>query len=204
MRVITGKYRGRVLHGPKHQGLRPTADRVKEALFNILGERIADAAFLDLFAGTGGIGIEALSRGAGSVVFVDLNPSSIRLLKQNLHFVSPQDQVRVVHLAAAKAVDLFAREKAAFDIVFLDPPFEAGLLDRTVTALWEGRLLKPGGVLVAEHPRKYPVPRLISMKAQTRNYGDISLTFYTFNQEQEDGQAKYDESKDQGNLPGEF
>jgi 16S rRNA (guanine966-N2)-methyltransferase len=184
MRVITGKYRGRILKGPRHQGLRPTADRVKEALFNILGARITAAAFLDLFAGTGGIGIEALSRGANSVVFVDENISSIRLLKQNLHFVSPRDQIRVIHLAAAKAVDLFAREKAAFDIIVLDPPFHAGLLDRTVTALWENRLLKPGGVLVAEHPRKHPVPNLISAEAQTRNYGDINLTFYAYDQTQ--------------------
>jgi 16S rRNA (guanine966-N2)-methyltransferase len=204
MRVITGKYRGRVLQGPKHQGLRPTADRVKEALFNILGEKIGTADFLDLFAGTGGIGIEALSRGANSVVFVDVNPASIRLLKQNLHFVSPQDRVRVVHLAAARAVALLAREKAAFDIIFLDPPFEAGLLDRTVTALWEGRLLKPGGVLVAEHPRKHPAPPRVFGEAQTRNYGDISLTFYPFNQAERDGQAKYEEPQDQGNLPGEF
>jgi 16S rRNA (guanine966-N2)-methyltransferase len=169
-----------------------------------LGEKIGTADFLDLFAGTGGIGIEALSRGANSVVFVDVNPASIRLLKQNLHFVSPQDRVRVVHLAAARAVALLAREKAAFDIIFLDPPFEAGLLDRTVTALWEGRLLKPGGVLVAEHPRKHPAPPRVFGEAQTRNYGDISLTFYQFNQAERDGQAKYEEPQDQGNLPGEF
>jgi 16S rRNA (guanine966-N2)-methyltransferase len=180
MRVITGKYRGRILQGPKHQGLRPTADRVKEALFNILGEKIGAADFLDLFAGTGGIGIEALSRGANSVVFVDANLASIRLVKRNLQFVSPQDQVRVVHLAVAKAVALLAREKAAFDIIFLDPPFEAGLLDRTVTALWEGSLLKPGGVLVAEHPCKHPAPQPVGGNAQTHNYGDISLTFYKF------------------------
>jgi 16S rRNA (guanine966-N2)-methyltransferase len=181
MRVITGKYRGRALKGPKHQGLRPTADRVKEALFNILGEKVDAADFLDLFAGTGGIGIEALSRGANSVVFVDVNLSSIQLLRQNLHFVSPQEQIRVIHSAAAKAIDLFTREKVVFDIIFLDPPFEAGLLDRTINALWEARLLKPEGILVAEHPSRHPVPNPIPVEAQTRNYGDISLSFYQFN-----------------------
>ncbi|HYH02156.1 MAG TPA: 16S rRNA (guanine(966)-N(2))-methyltransferase RsmD [Bacillota bacterium] len=178
MRVITGKYRGRVLKGPKHQGLRPTADRVKEALFNIIGPVIVDADFLDLFAGTGGIGIEALSRGAQSVVFVDAKGASIQLLKSNLHFIDPGDQVRVIQALAGKALPMLANEGTGFDIIFLDPPFEAGLLDQTVKAVWELELLRPEGILVAEHPRKLELTQPAGIETQVRHYGDISLSIF--------------------------
>ncbi|HEY8463714.1 MAG TPA: 16S rRNA (guanine(966)-N(2))-methyltransferase RsmD [Bacillota bacterium] len=178
MRVITGKYRGRVLKGPKHAGVRPTADRVKEALFNIIGPKIAGADFLDLFAGTGGIGIEALSRGAQSVVFVDANAASIRLLKQNLHFVDPEERVRIIHAPAAKALNLLAAEAACFDITFLDPPFEAALLAQAIKLVFEKRLLKPGGILVAEHPRKLEQLFFDGLEKRVYHYGDISLSFF--------------------------
>lgn len=178
MRVITGKYRGRVLKGPKHQGLRPTADRVKEALFNIIGPAIVDADFLDLFAGTGGIGIEALSRGARSVVFVDANGASIQLLKSNLHFVDPEDRIRIIRSVADKALQRLAEEKAGFDIIFLDPPFEAGLLDQTLKSIRELDLLRADGILIAEHPRRLELEPHFEIAPQVRHYGDISLTIF--------------------------
>jgi 16S rRNA (guanine966-N2)-methyltransferase len=179
MRVITGKYRGRVLQGPKHQGLRPTADRVKEALFNILGARIGAADFLDLFAGTGGIGIEALSRGAASVVFVDVNAVSLKLLQSNLHFIEPTDQIRIIRAAADQALERLAREGVSFDIVFLDPPFAAGLLERSIWLIFTENLLRPNGILVAEHPYRAQLAPQLPGKKETRRYGEICLTLFT-------------------------
>ncbi len=176
MRVIAGKYRGRPLRGPKHSGVRPTADRVKESLFNIIGAGIQGAAFLDLFAGTGGIGIEAISRGAASVFFADKSPLSVKLIYQNLAFLEPNEQVRVLQLPFDRAIDQLVKENIHFDLVFLDPPFEGGVLTNAVQKLLEGGLLKDGGIIIAEHPRKFPL-NIPGFQGETRNYGDICLTF---------------------------
>ncbi|NLW47627.1 MAG: 16S rRNA (guanine(966)-N(2))-methyltransferase RsmD [Firmicutes bacterium] len=176
MRVIGGKYRGRSLKSPKYEGVRPTADRVKEALFNILGARIQGAAFLDLFAGAGGIGIEAISRGAARVVFADQSLQSVKLIKQNLNILEPDEPVRVLNLSFGRTIDLLAKEKYLFDLVFLDPPFEGGILTQAIQGICTKNLLKADGLIIAEHPSKY---KLIfpEFEGKTRNYGDIGLTF---------------------------
>jgi 16S rRNA (guanine966-N2)-methyltransferase len=176
MRVITGKYRGRVLKGPKHKGLRPTAERVREALFNIIGAQIIAADFLDLFAGTGAIGIEALSRGANSVVFVDAHSVSLKLLQSNLHFIEPEANLRVIHADAEKALQILAREQKCFDLIFLDPPFEAGLLEQAVRTILATNLLQTTGFLIAEHARKFTFSTDCPGVRETRHYGEISLT----------------------------
>lgn len=183
MRVVGGKYRGRTLYGPKHQGLRPTADRVKEALFNIIGSRIEGGMMLDLFAGTGGMGIEALSRGADLVVFNDFNSQSIKLLGRNIELVKiPQVQFRVFQLPAAKALEVMTKEKMQFDFIFLDPPYEAGLLESVIFKIAESSLLQPTGLLIAEHPDRIELPDEVGplVKQQIRNYGDIDLSIFVY------------------------
>ncbi len=181
MRVIAGKYKGRVLKGPDHSGLRPTADRVKEALFNILGARIINADFLDLFAGTGAIGIEALSRGAKSVVFSDSNRLSIRLLKENLKFLASDERFRVLCSPVERNIQILASQGFSFDLIFLDPPFDAGLLPGTIEKIMRYGLLNKDGTLIIEHQRKLvnDYPELIIFL--DRNYGDISLSFFRKN-----------------------
>ncbi len=176
MRVITGKYRGRALKSPKHEGLRPTADRVKEAMFNILGAKIQGAAFLDLFAGTGSIAIEAISRGAASAILADKSYLSIKLIRQNIKILDAHEKVRVLHLSYGRAIDLLAKERIQFDLVFLDPPFEAGILNQAIQRILEGNLLKEEGIIIAEHPRKFYL-KVPELQGETRNYGDICLTF---------------------------
>lgn len=177
MRVIAGKYRGRALKGPKHEGVRPTADRIKEAMFNILGARIQGAAFLDLFAGTGGIGIEALSRGASSVVFADRNLSSVKLIHQNVKILHLDEKVRVLHLSFERAADLLAKENFQFDLIFLDPPFEDGILIKAIEKILDWNLIRNEGIIIAEHPRKI-ILNIPELQGETRNYGDICLTFF--------------------------
>ena len=122
MRVIAGTQKGRRLHGPKGPGLRPTADRVKEALFSILGSRVAGARFLDLYAGTGAIGIEALSRGASSVTFVESNPSAGCILKTNLAACGLEADANLFLSQAETFLRSARTGTAAFDIIFADPP----------------------------------------------------------------------------------
>jgi 16S rRNA (guanine(966)-N(2))-methyltransferase RsmD len=176
MRVVAGKYRGRILKNPRHEGIRPTADRVKEAMFNILSARIQGAAFLDLFAGTGGIGIEALSRGAEKVVFADQNFLSVKLIRQNVKILHPDEKVRILFLSFKRAIDLLARENIRFDLIFLDPPFEGGILVEAIQRILYRDLLIDDGIIIAEHPRKF-VLNIPELQGKTHNYGDIGLTF---------------------------
>ncbi len=176
MRVVAGKHRGRTLKSPKHAGVRPTADRIKEAMFNILSARIQGAVFLDLFAGTGGIGIEALSRGAERVVFVDQNFLSVKLIRQNLQFLRSDEEVRVIHLSFERAIDLLTKENTRFDLIFLDPPFEEDILTEAIQRILDRNLIKDEGIIIAEHPRKL-VLNIPELQSETRNYGDIGLTF---------------------------
>ena len=180
MRVISGTYRGCVLKGPKHEGLRPTADRVKEALFNIIGAKIHDSDFLDLFAGTGSIGIEALSRGARSAIFADNNHLSIKLLHENLKIIKSGESIRVLQSDAAKALNILAGEQLFFDLIFLDPPFESELFSIIPSMIVQLKLLKKDGYLIIEHPSRLAVtvPELEVIK--DRKYGDISLTFFQY------------------------
>lgn len=176
MRVIAGKYRGRTLKGPKHKGVRPTADRIKEAMFNILGAKIQGAAFLDLFAGTGSIGIEALSRGADNVVFADQNFLSVKLIQQNLKLLRADEKARILHLSFERAIDLLVKENTRFDLIFLDPPFEGGILIEAIQRILDRGLIKSEGIIIAEHPRKF-ILNIPELQGETRTYGDICLTF---------------------------
>ncbi len=178
MRVIAGKYKRRNLKGPKHEGLRPTADRVKEALFNIIGVKVDGADLLDLFAGTGSIGIEALSRGANSVVFSDSNAASIKILRENLTILDPNEQVRVIPFPAERTLELLSKEGTRFDLIFLDPPFQAGLLPKTIDSIVAKKLLKNDGILAVEHPKQISVSHSELNLYLGRNYGDINLSFF--------------------------
>jgi len=143
MRIIAGKYRHRLLDFPKdNPDLRPTKDMVKEALFSIIGARIAGARFLDLYAGVGSIGLEALSRGACEAVFIDRDPRYIYANVQKLGCSG----VRIYRNDARRALSVLQKKKEIFDIIFLDPPYRDGLL--AVSACFG--ILRPGGLLIAE------------------------------------------------------
>ena len=165
---------------PAGSGVRPTSDKVKQALFNILGQRVAGSAFLDLYAGAGGIGIEALSRGAESVVFVDASRESLKTIKQNIEQTGFGDRATVIHSGA----ETFLRKPSGpYDIVFLDPPYvvELGpLLQLVVSA----GIMKPDTVVIAEHFKKQPSPEgagTLTLFREAR-YGDTVLAFYALRQ----------------------
>ncbi len=177
MRVTGGSGKGRRLNVPAGQRIRPTSDKVKQALFNILGDRIEGALFLDLFAGTGGIGIEALSRGASRVVLVDDSRNSLQVIRKNIEQTDFNDQAQVV---ASHAEQFLKRSAEQFDIIFLDPPYthEQGAL---LHAVAESAVLKPDSIVVSEHFKKQPSPEQAGRLALFRvtQYGDTVLAFYT-------------------------
>ncbi len=179
MRVTGGIGRGRHLKVPSGSRVRPTSDKVKQALFNILGDRIVDAAFLDLFAGAGGIGIEALSRAAGSVVFVDSSRESIDIIKHNIESASFTTRAKTV---LSKVEPFLRKQSGPYDIVFLDPPY-AEELQPLLEHVAAAGVVKADGVVIAEHFKKQPSPEkagLLSLYREAR-YGDTVLAFYAMN-----------------------
>ena len=168
--------KGRRLKVPAGSRVRPTSDKVKQALFNILGEKVIDAVFLDLFAGAGGIGIEAISRGAGIVVFVDASRDSLNVVKQNIDQTGFSDRANVV---ISKAETFLKKPSGPYDIVFLDPPY-AEEMSPLLEIIGGAGILKPHAIVIAEHFKKQSSPKnagCLSLYREAR-YGDTVLAFY--------------------------
>lgn len=177
MRVITGKARGVVLKTPNGMATRPTADRVKEALFNIIQFDVPTARVLDLFGGTGQLGIEALSREAKSAVFVDEREDACRLIKENLKRTKLEQFARVIrsdYMAYLKT----CRDK--FDIIILDPPYAEVFLENSLKMITEIDILQSGGIIVAERPVEKELPFEFEGYTRSRDYkyGKTLLTIY--------------------------
>lgn len=177
MRVIAGVYKGRTLKSPTWEGLRPTADRLRETLFNILAPRIAGARFLDGFAGTGAIGIEALSRGASQVTFVDEDRRAQALVAENLARCGICKGYAIIRAGVIRALARLETAPDRFDIVVFDPPYEAAI-DEVLPAA--GGILAEGGVVILEHARRRPAPDTAGALRRTREVrsGDSGLAFY--------------------------
>ena len=164
------------MKAPAGSRVRPTSDKVKQALFNILGERVEDSSFLDLFAGAGGIGIEALSRGAGRVVFVDASRESLNVVKQNIERTGFEERSQAV---LSKVESFLKKPSGSYDIVFLDPPY-ADELQPLLELIAGAGILKPDSIVIAEHFKKQPSPAGAGGLTFYREakYGDTVLAFY--------------------------
>ena len=178
MRVIAGTARGTVLRPPSAPGTRPISDRAKEALFDILGPRVEDASFLDLFAGTGGVGIEALSRGAARVAFVERSAAIVGDIRHNLARAHVAERATVHHGDAFRYLE---RTPEGFDVVFVAPPQWHGLWQQALRALdarpgW----VASGGLVVVQHdPKEYEALELEAFgETANRRYGGVNLVFY--------------------------
>jgi 16S rRNA (guanine966-N2)-methyltransferase len=181
MRIIAGIFRSRQLKGKPPAGIRPTSDKLRETLFNVLGPRVQDASFLDGFAGIGGVGIEAISRGARFVCFVDQSRKASAIIRQNLEGLEVADGFRIVEADLGKSLDLFEREGATFDIVFLDPPYERKeLYTESLSTFGSRPFISEGGVLVMEHSKRVELPEAegVLMRYRVLTQGDSALSFY--------------------------
>jgi 16S rRNA (guanine966-N2)-methyltransferase len=191
MRVVTGEAKGRKLKGPRTPGTRPIIDRVKTALFDILSTRVEDARFLDLFAGTGSVGIEALSRGAASATFIEMNYSVLKLVRENLKITGLEDRAETLHTNAFKFLQSYSLENQplpvnqarAYDIIYVAPPQYQGMAARALQLL-DNSLLVPetGLVIVQIHPKERSVvaaaPLTRLSLTDERRYGSTLLMFY--------------------------
>lgn len=185
MRVIAGAYRSRILKSLKGLALRPTSDRLRETLFNVLGSDVAGSRFIDLFAGTGAIGIEALSRGASEVVFVESHSPATALIRRNLESLSIRKGAQVLATDALRGLEKLASKgkgrASPYDYVFVDPPYDAAKnYARVLESLGSGNLLAPGGIVIAEHRRTFELPEEVGALQCFRvlKQGDAALSFY--------------------------
>ena len=174
MRVISGSVRGRRLKTPENYDIRPTTDNVKESLFNIIQFDIEGRRVLDLFAGTGQLGIECLSRGADSVVFIDQSREAVKIIKENLKAcglsapVLQQEALSYLHGCGS------------FDLIFVDPPYDSGLYEPVLNVINSVDILSDGDIIVCESRRETPMPELAApyQKRREYRYGKVKLTLY--------------------------
>jgi 16S rRNA (guanine(966)-N(2))-methyltransferase RsmD len=186
MRVIAGEAKGRRLKAPKGRELRPTGDRVKEALFNILPHDLSGRKVLDLFAGTGNLSIEALSRGAEEAVLVDVSRDATHVIEENVRGLGLTERSRVLTAPVFKSVRMLSRREEKFDLIFLDPPYDKELVGETLKAIAAEGLLAESGVVVAEHSVREKIEERYGalVLSDQRRYGDTMLSFFGRSEEQ--------------------
>lgn len=172
MRIISGKFKGKPLKELKYDHIRPTADKVKQALFTKLQFEIDGARVLDLFCGTGGLGIEAISRGAIEVIFVDKNPKSVALTRENLKSI--KSDAKVYNVPFDKALE---KVEGKFDLILLDPPYKSGFYEKAITLIKERKLLAEGGTIVCEHYKDDVFDYALFDVYDEKTYGTVVLTY---------------------------
>lgn len=185
MRIVAGKFRSRQLKSLKGLALRPTSDQLRETLFNVIAGRISDSSFVDAFAGTGAVGIEAISRGAREVVFIESHRQAVALIQKNLDSLGIRSGTRILPLDVPRALERLATaqdpESPPFDIVFLDPPYAASEdYGRVLSFLGEAELVSQDGLVIVEHRRNFDLPERFGALERVRvlRQGDACLSFY--------------------------
>ncbi|HEU4388116.1 MAG TPA: 16S rRNA (guanine(966)-N(2))-methyltransferase RsmD [Blastocatellia bacterium] len=180
MRVIAGIYGGRRLRSLEGLAVRPTSDRLRETLFNILGSRIAGTRFLDLCAGSGAVGIEALSRGAGHVTFIERSRRACSVIRQNLRTLEAEAHATIFNRDAITALRRLTTDSRVFELVFVDPPYESQAYSEIMAALGKGLILTEGALVVVEHRAKTPPQSEVGRLREYRviKQGESALAFY--------------------------
>lgn len=180
MRVISGSRKGFRLKAPKGLSTRPTQDRVKESLFNIIGNIKTSSNVLDLYSGSGGIGIEFLSRGAGKCYFIDNSKESIIAIKENLQKTSFLEESKVYYNDVFRAIKVLGNKKIYFDYIFMDPPYNKNLEKITLKMLCKNSIISKKGIIIVEHRKDTTLEETIFClkKVDERNYGDTTISFF--------------------------
>jgi len=180
VRIVAGTHRGRPLAGPKGPGLRPTADRVRESLFNLLGQFFEGGEVLDLYAGTGAFSFESLSRGMARAVLVDRGEESARLVAANAQGLGMEGSIELLRMPVERALPRLVAEGRRFSLVFADPPYANEGMADLVRAVGEGGLLAEGGTLVVEHGRREVAPEAEGglRRVDSRRFGDTVVSLY--------------------------
>lgn len=187
MRIITGLYKGRRLKTLEGAQVRPTSDRLRETLFNVLAPRIEGTRFVDLCAGSGAVGIEALSRGAASVTFVESSRKAVTVIGENLRHCGIEENVRVINRDAVTALKYFATHEMQFDIFYFDPPYDSEIYSPVLWQIVKNSLLAEGGIVIAEHRRQLPLtPNYEDLRPYREIVqGESCLTFFHIDKEED-------------------
>ncbi len=179
MRVIGGEFKGRQLSVTRGRLIRPTSDRVREAIFDILGPTWTFPRVLDLFAGTGSLGIEALSRGAEETVFVEQGKGALTVLKENLKALGLQSRSWVLSVPVKKGIAVLGERGEVFDLIFMDPPYGKDVVGKTIEEIVRRGILAATGVIVAEHASRDRILTPVGLElSQQRRYGDTTVSFF--------------------------
>ena len=183
LRIIGGKFRGRKIKQPELDSVRPTKDRIREAVFNVIAAAVPGASVLDVFAGSGAYGLEALSRGAEKAVFVDKNPLCVRIINDNISVLGEAGACEVFALDAFKYLEDAHGVKRRFDLVFADPPYNTGAAKNFLLKLNQYDILNPSGILIVEHGGKEALPDAEGFFTllKHKTYADIAVSFYQKN-----------------------
>ncbi|MGE4282630.1 MAG: 16S rRNA (guanine(966)-N(2))-methyltransferase RsmD [Clostridia bacterium] len=184
MRVISGSARGHKLKSLKGMNTRPTADRIKESLFNMIADFLNNAHILDLFAGTGNLGIESLSRGGQFAVFIDKSSEAVEIIKQNLIHTKLTEKAKVYHCDYSEYIHRFEKTQRKFDIIFMDPPYSKGFIMSALEKIRKKELLSAKGIIVVEREShdKLPEPLEGFEIIKERSYGRTVITIINFTQ----------------------
>ena len=186
VRVISGSARGLKLNTPGDDRVRPTTDRVKESMFNIVQDWVYDSQVLDLFAGSGALGIEALSRGASQAVFCDNSLDSIKIIKSNLEKARVVDRSQIVSGDFKRCLRDMEAKNQSFDMIFVDPPYYEGLFEEVLDTIRSCKILKKDGIVIVEHDAKRPIGQVEGLEVyKEKKYGITMLTFYCLEDDDE-------------------
>ena len=179
MRIIAGKHRGRRLKAVSGLKTRPTADRVKEAVFSAIDSRLRDCRFLDVFGGTASIALEALSRGAKEAVIIENDSEALKVIRDNVAACKEEKQVRILNKDVITALKILTNEHRCFDVIYIDPPYQAGLYEKILDLLAAGELLAPGGIILCESAKSTSLmlENSIFCIYKERHYGDTKISF---------------------------
>ena len=183
MRVIAGKFKGRKLAQFNNTKIRPTTDRVKESVFSILNDTVINVRFLDLCAGTGSIGIEAISRGATHVTFLEQNAKCAKLIEQNLQacgLKAATPQVQLIQKDVNKGIDRLHKQAETYELIYLDPPYSAQLYTKCISQISQTCVLQSNGLMLVQHHKDTELPDRVGglTKHRQKQYGDTCVTFY--------------------------
>ncbi len=186
VRVISGSARGLKLNTPGDDRVRPTTDRVKESMFNIVQDWVYDSQVLDLFAGSGALGIEALSRGASQAVFCDNSLDSIKIIKSNIEKARVVDRSQIVSGDFKRCLRDMEAKNQSFDMIFVDPPYYEGLFEEVLDTIRSCKILKKDGIVIVEHDAKKPIGQVEGLEVyKEKKYGITMLTFYCLEDDDE-------------------
>lgn len=182
MRITSGELKNRRIKSREGRETRPTLERIKEAIYSIIGEKIVDAKFLDLYAGTGNMTFEGISRGAKRAIMIEQDKEAVRIIIENVNHLGIENKCRAYKNDVFRAVEILSRKNEKFDIIFIDPPYKENISIQTIEKIFENNLLEEDGIIISEHSVYEKMPNKIGnfVKYDERNYNKKIVSFYSY------------------------